>query len=606
MTNRVVACDIETDGLDPSVIHCIVCKDIKTGEYFTFADKETIDKDFPKFHEQVDKYIGHNFVHYDMFALNKLIPNFSLGVSKVIDTIVLCRLFNYKKYGKFPSLEALGEEVGIKKVEHTDWTTLSDDMIHRCKVDVDITEAAYHWLMKQGSKFSDMSIRLEHNIAYINELQRKRGFKLDIQKVYTLRQTMLNRQAVLEKEVQESFPPMPKAAGVCVPKIKKDNTISTVGLRGIDPTIVCGMFTHVEWETFNMGSTSQVVERMNKLGWKPVDFTPKGTPQVTEANVATLPEDAPPFGKAFSEYLMIKSRLGNNIEPWIQNLEEDGRIHGTIIHVGATTHRQAHIKPNMANIPALGSPYGEECREVFVCENAEDWRLVGTDASGIQLRLLAHYIDDKKFTEVLLSGDIHCYMAAIYVGKTYEEVYKGYQEEEETKKKGYYTKLRKTGKTLTYAICFGAGAKRAASIFDITEAEGQDMIERLFKAIPGLARIKKESYAHAAKGYVIGLDGRLIQVDSSHLVLPALLQGGEAVVMKLAKVLWFNEFKKQNVKGYCVNDVHDEWQTEVIKEQALLAGQIQRDSIVKAGVMLRLNLPLAGESKVGLNWKETH
>lgn len=610
---RIVTCDIETNGLDPTIVWCVVAKDINTGEVFTFKNPFEVQSKFPEFSKTVDKWIGHNFITYDAPVLMSLVPNVSIPVSKIIDTLVMSRLFNIQRKaerlanGKYSqhSLEAWAirlNRADITKVQNDVWTEYSDTIVERCISDVDITEATYNFLIMEGKDFSEESIRLEHNVAYINDQQKRRGFKVNQDILYPLQDSLIAKERELRELIIQHFPPLPKFIREVTPKFNKNGKLSTVGLSNIPPEQVKGSFSLIDWIPFNMGSTQQVVERMNRLGWKPYIFTEKGQAQVNDENLATLPSDAPLAGKLFTDYRTVTGRL-NKIKEIFDGLDqEDFRVHGDCVHIGASTHRMAHSRPNMANVPSVDAPFGgAELREMFMA--SEGFVLLGTDASGIQLRLLAHYINDPEFTKVLLNEDIHNYMASIYLGIPVDQITK---------------EQRRVGKTLTYAICFGAGAQRAASIFGISVEQGQEMIDRVQKRIPGLARVKNDGRQAANRGYTEGVDGRLLPVLGSHLYLPALLQGGEQSVMKLAKCLWYKranlvdipmyDYNKQRTgfKAAVVADVHDEWQTEVQPDVAEQLGKLQVWAIEEAGRRLNLNCPLTGAYRIGANWKLTH
>lgn len=104
------------------------------------------------------------------------------------------------------------------------------------------------------------------------------------------------------------------------------------------------------------------------------------------------------------------------------------------------------------------------------------------------------------------------------------------------------------------------------------------------------------------------MDGRKVIQNSSHLMLAGYLQNGEAVVMKWANRLWRQWATEEKIKFKQVNFVHDEWQTECYEslDGAERLGELQRNSIVQAGVDLGIYCPLAGSTDIGKNWYDTH
>lgn len=613
MKKRKVFCDIEANGLDPDTIWCIVCKDKDTGDRFIFRNPQEVKENFPSFAATVETWIGHNFTGYDMWVINKLVPNVTIKVANVWDTLVLARM--NRPTSNSLSLDDLGEEVGIPKVKNEVWTEWSENIVTRCIGDVDITEGVFKLMVSEDPGHSWESIRLEHNVAYICEEQRRNGFTLDVPKVQVLLEVLHKRHEEVTQKIAEEFPPTPKFVKLVIPSYKKNGEPTARYIKDLPQDIVGCPYVEIEMVPFNPGSPPQVVARMNEYGWKPYEFTKNGTPKVTEANLATLPETAPEAAKHLAEWKLLDSRLkllegsSRGAKGWLDLIDLNNKVHGSCVHIGTITHRMAHRNPNMGNIPSVDAPYGDVCREVWCVSDAEKFNLLGVDASGIQLRMLAHYINDPAFTDVVLNGDIHCYMAAIYTGKTYEEVLTEYKKEKAAKVVGPYTELRSKGKTLTYAICFGAGAGRAASIFGITKREGQEMIDRLGAQIQGLKRVRDDDAAIYDKGdggWYRGIDGRMLWIKKAHYYLPALLQGGEVAVMKLALVRWYNEAKKRNINFSLCNNIHDEWQTEVEIERTEELAQIQIQSIREAGEFLKLNCPMDGDRRIGKNWKETH
>ena len=243
----------------------------------------------------------------------------------------------------------------------------------------------------------------------------------------------------------------------------------------------------------------------------------------------------------------------------------------------------AHRHPNTANIAGVQSPYGKECRECWTVPDG--YTLVGTDASGIQGRLLAHYVNDPEYTAKVLSADIHIVHRDLLGLPATKEG-------------------RSMAKMWFYAWVFGMGDGNLGKILGGGAKEGAAANKLFEERIKGLAAFNKQTKLDYKRGYMVGLDGRHIGVPSQHKVRAAYLQGGEAVVMKTAKTLWHEETTQ--LDSHCVADVHDEWQTEALIAHAKQVGTSQVAAIVKAGEILKLRIPLDGESKYGNNWYETH
>jgi DNA polymerase I-like protein with 3'-5' exonuclease and polymerase domains len=287
-----------------------------------------------------------------------------------------------------------------------------------------------------------------------------------------------------------------------------------------------------------------------------------------------------------AEYLMLGKRV-SQIESWLEAVEDDGRVHGKVITNGAVTGRMTHSSPNMAQIPNSGSVYGVECR---TCWSVSDGKvLLGCDASGLELRMLAHYMKDEEYVKTVVEGS----------SKDGTDVHTKNQ-----KAAGLQT--RDQAKTFVYGWMYGAGPAKIGSIVGGTAKDGQRLIDSFLKATPAIKKLRDRVSQYAGKGFVPGLDGRKIWVRSEHSALNSLLQGAGAVVMKKALVLFYGKVQRNGWPVTLVANVHDECQLETTKEYVDIVGQAFVDSIREAGEHFKLRCPLTGEYKYGANWGETH
>lgn len=333
-------------------------------------------------------------------------------------------------------------------------------------------------------------------------------------------------------------------------------------------------------------------EKFAKYGW-----------MCNETNLNTLPEDAPEGAKNLATWLTLEGRRSSLVE-WLGHVKDDGRIHGRFTHIGAWTGRMAHSAPNQANIPAAfhGEPktavdavkakYDGPMRALWGVEKG-NW-LVGTDAEGIQLRILAHLMNSQEYIDAIVTGkkedetDIH------NVNK---------------RALGLPHVTRDMAKTFIYAFLLGAGPGKVAEILRVNHRTAADAMDNFTNSISGLANLKNNVIPYIAKrGWFKGLDGRKVKVPSEHKVLAGMLQNGEAVVMKHAALLWSKRAKEEGIKFKLVTWPHDEWQTEVCGEYATAVrlGEIQRQAIVDTGVNLGIVCPLAGSTDIGKDWYSTH
>ena len=237
----------------------------------------------------------------------------------------------------------------------------------------------------------------------------------------------------------------------------------------------------------------------------------------------------------------------------------------------------------MAQVPASYSPYGEECRTCWRVENEDTHRLVGTDASGLELRGLAHYMDDPKFTQEILEGDVHTANMKM-AGLT----------------------NRDQAKTFIYALCYGAGPAKIGTIVGGSSKEGQILIDRFLNNMPKLKSLRTNLTKAAESGVIKGLDGRLIHIRNSYSAVNSLIQGAGAVVCKQWLVQMHEEINRQGLDAKLVASIHDEYQFEVSKKDIDQFGKITKESIKKVEQVYDLKCPLDSEFKVGKTWAETH
>tara|TARA_R100000306_G_C4379431_1_gene143470 strand:- start:141 stop:1994 length:1854 start_codon:yes stop_codon:yes gene_type:complete len=617
MKQRTVVCDIEADGLLPNVttIWCIVCKDYDTGEIFSWTP-DTLDK-FSEFASNVRVWIGHNFIAYDLRVLKKIL-DVKIRPSRVRDTLLISRLQQYSRYAGH-SLAAWGKYLNYPKSNHTDFTEYSEEMLTYCINDVELTYKVARALKFEGKELgSERANTIEHITQHYLEEQKEYGFTLDRVKANLLFAEISNRIDELEEYILSEIEPKPKFIREIVPKFNKGGTISKIGLRflGSNYTIVWGAFSRIEWQEFKLKSPKQKVERLRPW-WKPTirtkgyrkllekkhkgkvtdeEFEEKQSYmwQLCDENFETISSDAPQSLRSLGEYAICTSRY-KVIEGWLDALGNDNRIHSNVFSIGAITHRMSHNSPNMANIPSINSPYGRECRSCFVSNNPDTHILLGCDAAGIQLRILAHYMNDPDYTDEVVNGDIHT--------KNLESM--GIDKGEWNESERQWSN-RSIAKTFIYAWLLGAGDEKIGRIINGNTRRGRKVKEDFLRNTPALVRLKHRAREAAGTGRMVGLDGRKIEIKSEHFALSAYLQGGEAVIMKYAMCLWHQRARKLGLNARQVAIIHDEFQVEVLKEHADKTGEIIVQSIIDSGKYFELNCPLDGAYKVGRNWYETH
>ena len=619
MTQRTVVCDIETNGLLPDVtsIWCIVCKDYDNGKIYSWTP-DTLDN-FVEFADDVRLWIGHNFIAYDLQVIKKIL-GIKIRPSRVRDTLLISRLQKYNRPAGH-SLAAWGRYLNYPKSTHADFTEYSNEMLDYCINDVELTYKVAKALKLEGKELgSENASKIEHFTQYYLEKQKQHGFALDIVKAHLLFAEISNHTDELKTYILSEIESKPKLIKEITPRYTKEGILSKVGLKflGSDYTQVCGSFSRIEWQKFDLNSPKQKVERLRPW-WNPKirtkgyrkllekkhnkiiteeEFQEKQSYmwQLCDENFNTIAPNAPQSLRSLGEYAMCISRY-KVIEGWIDALGNDNRVHGDVFSIGAITHRMSHTGPNMANIPSINSLYGSECRSCFISSNPDTHVLLGVDAAGIQLRILAHYMNNPEYTHEVVHGDIH--------NKNLEAmgIDKGEWNEQEQQWSN-----RNIAKTFIYAWLLGAGDEKVGRIIKGNKKRGKKVKEDFLHNIPALARLKNRARQSARIGRMVGLDGRKIEIkfNSEHYALSAYLQGGEAVIMKYAMCLWHQRVRKLKLDARQVAIIHDEFQVEVLKEHANKVGEIIVQSIIDSGKYFNLNCPLDGGYKIGRNWYETH
>jgi DNA polymerase I-like protein with 3'-5' exonuclease and polymerase domains len=530
----------------------------------------------------------------------------------IVDTLILSRVlwpelepvddqkFCYidKKYRGRHSLAAWGERLGVAKIKFKEeqkkdknvtnvWAEWSKSMQTYCEGDTLVSLRLHEYFLTQ--ELDSRCHELEHEFAKVMALQEEFGFPFNERAAFALVNTLKARRAELDAQLQDVFPPI------------VEERISTKTGRPLKPKVT----------VFNPASRPQTADRLRQL-YPEVTFdeTEKGNPKVDDDVLEILGERYPE-AKVLAEYQLLNKRLGqlaDGKEAWLKHcrLYGDGRIHGQVVTNACISGRCSHRSPNMAQVPSVGHAFGAECRALFYAP--DNWLLVGTDASGLELRALgawlAHF-DGGEYAKLVSteSFDIHTYNAKLF------GIFDG---------EGDIPKAtRDLSKRLIYALLYGAGAKKVGSVIDISAAEqdqyeiGKRTIDTFYRNLPAIKKLKdKIDERITTKGYLIGIDGRHLQIRSRHSALNQLLQSTGAISVKKATTILYNDLSQAGLRwgiDYAfVAHVHDEIQALVKPEHLKLYKELSIDSFRKSGEYFKLLCPFTGEAREGKNWMETH
>ena len=577
---KQIILDIEANGLKPDTIWCVVAKEVEHGTTNTFIGDDIFEfADWVRYNG-ITHICGHNIIGYDLPVLERL-AGFKWEGS-IQDTLVMSRLAHPHREGGH-SLASWGTRLDFEKGDHNEWGEFSWDMVDYCKRDVELTQLVYAHLMKELEDFKEGSIKLEHSVARIVNQQVNNGWTINEREANLLLGELRQKLHDVETTVRKTFEPLPVWIPLNYPEGKthtKDGRITKRYQAQLDK----GASWNKEYEwgyylypDFNLGSRQQIGRYLQHFGWKPKEFTDKGNVIVNESVLTGVDM---PEAQQIAEYLMLQKRVAQ-VQSWVDAIEIDGRVRGYVNPIGAVTGRMTHSKPNMAQVPASYSPYGTECRQLWTVPSG--YKLVGMDASGLELRMLAHYMNDYDYTEEVISGDIHT-----------------------ANQKSAGLTTRDQAKTFIYAFLYGAGDEKIGTIVGGGRKVGKTVKKQFLDNTPALKSLRERVTLASKRGYLIGLDGRRIWVRSEHSALNTLLQGAGAIIMKKALVLLDKYAILKGIDYKIIGNIHDEIQSEVYEKDAKVFGEIAVMAIKEAGEEFKLNCPLDGEYKVGETWQQTH
>ena len=638
--SRQLVFDIETDNLltDISKIHCISTIDIETGEDRHFGPHEI--QDGLNYLSSADTLIGHNICSFDIPAIKKLYPKWKY-TAQLYDTLLAgCILLPEEG---ILSLEAWAKKLKLKqeKVQHEDWSKYSMAMRKRCDGDVSINEDVYYHLVgSKGHKEALSGLALEQKVALIHASQAEHGVRFDVLGAISLMHELDEEIGELYHKLVDDAPWRCEILGVAASKqelqkkgrtewldtgvftspppitinptqaLKKngEHTQLTKSYFGEDNVEkVQGPYTKVAFKGLNPDSDIEIKKLLLDLGWKPTEWnirkdkvtgeTRVTSPKLTEDSFSSLPDG---LGADVARYKMLTHRRRfllnkDRTKGALINVQQrTGRVRSDAFTCGTPTSRYRH-QGTVCNIPRPSTPYGKEIRSLFTVPEGA-W-MVGVDLSGIEARMLAHYLLEgnypraKETAQLILSpdkgNDFHTYNAKAW------------------------SVSRDIAKNGLYALMYGAGAKKLANTLGKPEGMGTKLKKDFFKAHPGIeALIKDLESAFSARGYIYGLDGRPLFIRGANKLLNSLLQNAAAMVFKKWMVAvdevrlgWATGHNTQQIIAY-----HDELQFEcrMDKVSATAFGEAIVRCAQATGKEMKIRVPIDAEAKVGKNWKDTH
>jgi len=610
--------DLETNGLlsTTDTIHCGVVYDTETKitKMYSSRPMKGTDGNIDEMIAHLktgDTLVGHNIIKFDNAVIKKLYGVDLDDHCKMLDTLILSKLMypdmmkeDARRFAMPPrlkgshSLGAWGYRTKTMKDDYSGgWEELNQDMFDYCRQDGVATNAILERFIEKGLP-PQKAIDLEQQFAKIIGRQEQYGVGFDVKAAQKLHIELEEEKEAMIAEVQRNFKPL----GIFTKKneiknkYKKDGSIAMAYQKQLDKGFyfkkdkegndVWGVDVITE---FNPGSRAHIVYWLGELyGWVPTETTEKGNPIVNEGVLKGLEY---PEAKVLAKYFNVSKLLGQlalGPQAWLKVVGEDGRIHGGVDTLGAVTRRCTHSRPNMAQVPSVTAFKGAECRALFKAGKGK--KIVGCDASGLELRVLAHFLakyDGGNYGRTILEGDIHT-----------------------ANQKAAGLPTRNNAKTFIYGFLYGAGAAKLGEIVGGGFKEGDKLKKRFLRKIPAIAKLGDAVVgAVKARGTLKALDGNPYTIRSEHSALNVLLQGAGALVMKF----WLIEYDKQLQKRFKVGEqyefvlnIHDEAQVECDEDIAEQVGKIAEQAFETISDEIGFRIKLEGESKIGDTWYDTH
>lgn len=601
------AIDIEGDLIPSTRVWCLCAVNIKTGEEWESNDNVEIVDWIAARKGEGCKFIGHNILGYDAPTLNRVLGT-RLVISDLIDTFMMSMLYSPSLDGGH-NLESWGVRLRFPKGEFNDFSKFSQEMLIYCRQDAQLCRRIYIELVRRMIRagFSETGIEIEHRAWQLIKKQQETGFSFNIAEAHALYALLREKENEIRDQLYVHWPPELGVVATYKKPYKKDGSPSANFLRHSEEyerVVVsndASQYHCYGYIAFNIGSPNERIQKLLELGWQPQEFTPTGNPKPTDKGkltpslVAFVESSGQEEPRLIAKWIDVNSR-GNTINTWIEAYNErTGRIHGSLWL--ANTLRYKHSAPNTANIPAVrvdkeghalkgdAGVYTYEARDLWVTCDPRNRRLVGVDAKGIQLRVLAHYLNNTAFTEAVLGGDPHSYNQQIG---------------------GFGS--RAIAKTFIYAFLLGAGDAKVGQIIGGSQRDGKEVKARFIGNFPGLGQLLDNLAQQIERtGRIKLCDGTPIIVTAPHTRLGYLLQGDESRIMKKAAILTAKEVQRRNLDVMKVGDIHDEWQNDVLLEHVdEFTNEVCPSSFNRSGQSFHYRLPIDCDTKVGLTWAETH
>ncbi|GAA7989076.1 DNA polymerase I [Helicobacter pylori] len=493
--------------------------------------------------------IGHDLKPLLSFLKAKY--QVSLENIRIQDTQILAFLKNPEKVGFDEVLKEYLKEEWILHEKIKDFKTKSKaEKLELLSVELNALKRLCEYFEKGGLEEGLLALAREVETPFMKVLMGMefQGFKIDAPYFKRLEQEFKNELHVLERQILD--------------------------LIGVD---------------FNLNSPKQLSEIL----YEKLEL-PKNKSRSTDEKSLLKILDKHPSIALILEYRELNKLFNTYTTPLLRLKDKDDKIHTTFIQTGTATGRLSSHSPNLQNIP-VRSPKGLLIRKGFIASSKE-YCLLGVDYSQIELRLLAHFSQDKDLMDAFLKGrDIHLETSKALFG------------EDLAKEK------RSIAKSINFGLVYGMGSKKLSETLNIPLNEAKSYIEAYFKRFPSikdyLNRMKEEilktskAFTLLGRYRVFDFTGANDYVKGNYLRegVNAIFQGSASDLLKLG-MLKVSERFKNNPSVRLLLQVHDELIFEIEEKNALeLQQEIQR---ILNDEVYPLRVPLETSAFMAKRWNE--
>lgn len=565
------------------------------------------------------------------------------------------------RFGNFKiDYRSVAIELGIIQPHENEFCRWSPEMDEYCLQDVALTEQVFLSLYKQIEEMN--AFKLGQKNFFLMKAQEFTGFKFDTNKAIDLQAKIEGMIADLKAEVEPDLPKrkLKKAEEgfYTIPAkpylkngqfsshmesfVQRHNaeviSLEKIRVNGQVFPVVPGQQV-IDGLPMSLSDQKELKEYFLSIGWEPSMWNVKKdvngkpirikneivrtSPKIQEngkicENLAALDGELP---QKIVRFLSLRNRL-SVLTGWLESprLKWDGRLPAGASGI-ASTHRQKHTV--IVNVPKAQEDVllGKEFRSLFTVEDGN--RLIGVDQAALEARCEAHWVYefDPDSAHELIAGDIHSLNAkAFFPLETADYNIHSHDFDKDDKDFKPYRSKSKNGK---YAVTYGCSAPKLAKTLGKPEHEGTRLFDNFWAVNKGLKQLKEkvehEWETTGGKKWIRGIDGRRLYSRSKHSLVNLLFQSTGAIIVDYAVCLFDQKIGNLSLdqlgrpyyiyRGKVVKRVqyfHDEYGVECDASIAEEIAKIMEWTMTEAGKRLKLNVPLVGEAKVGLNWKETH